>query len=155
MWLFSAAKIVFWLINKSELYIWSRFVSDGLRQSCNSFIRVNAGCLRSNCYNVRHSQLVREFNPSPFDKHRQFSPFSSQYIARPHSLFRIQRHYAAFASTERKSRKMLMYLTALVFVMVGCSYAAVPLYRRFCQATGYGGTVQRREVCIYIYLLCN
>ncbi|KAK3024448.1 hypothetical protein RJ639_042980 [Escallonia herrerae] len=29
--------------------------------------------------------------------------------------------------------------------MVGCSYAAVPLYRRFCQATGYGGTVQRRE----------
>ncbi|KAJ0618637.1 putative cytochrome c oxidase assembly protein CtaG/Cox11 [Helianthus annuus] len=22
--------------------------------------------------------------------------------------------------------------------------AAVPLYRRFCQATGYGGTVQRR-----------
>ncbi|GFS39479.1 cytochrome c oxidase assembly protein CtaG / Cox11 family [Actinidia rufa] len=27
----------------------------------------------------------------------------------------------------------------------GYSYAAVPLYRRFCQATGYGGTVQRRE----------
>ncbi|KAK3409509.1 hypothetical protein EUGRSUZ_J01628 [Eucalyptus grandis] len=25
------------------------------------------------------------------------------------------------------------------------SYAAVPLYRRFCQATGYGGTIQRRE----------
>lgn len=30
--------------------------------------------------------------------------------------------------------------------MVGCTYAAVPLYRRFCQATGYGGTVQRKEV---------
>nr|CAD1822397.1 unnamed protein product [Ananas comosus var. bracteatus] len=29
--------------------------------------------------------------------------------------------------------------------MVGASYAAVPLYRRFCQATGYGGTVRRRE----------
>ncbi|KAF3948254.1 hypothetical protein CMV_025727, partial [Castanea mollissima] len=26
-----------------------------------------------------------------------------------------------------------------------CTYAAVPLYRRFCQATGYGGTTQRRE----------
>ncbi|KAJ0435047.1 putative cytochrome c oxidase assembly protein CtaG/Cox11 [Helianthus annuus] len=26
--------------------------------------------------------------------------------------------------------------------------AAVPLYRRFCQATGYGGTVQRREVSV-------
>jgi cytochrome c oxidase assembly protein subunit 11 len=31
-----------------------------------------------------------------------------------------------------------------VFVgMVGLSYAAVPLYRAFCQATGYGGTTQR------------
>ncbi|GKC27499.1 cytochrome c oxidase assembly protein COX11, mitochondrial [Tanacetum coccineum] len=40
---------------------------------------------------------------------------------------------------------MLYYLTGLVFAMVGCTYAAVPLYRRFCQATGYGGTVQRRE----------
>ncbi|CAI0462134.1 unnamed protein product [Linum tenue] len=39
-----------------------------------------------------------------------------------------------------------MYLTGLVAVMVGCTYAAVPLYRTFCQATGYGGTVQRREV---------
>jgi len=29
--------------------------------------------------------------------------------------------------------------------MVGLTYAAVPLYRTFCQATGYGGTVQRKE----------
>ncbi|XP_062214771.1 cytochrome c oxidase assembly protein COX11, mitochondrial-like [Phragmites australis] len=29
--------------------------------------------------------------------------------------------------------------------MVGASYAAVPLYHRFCQATGYGGTVQHRK----------
>jgi cytochrome c oxidase assembly protein subunit 11 len=35
---------------------------------------------------------------------------------------------------------------AAVFVgMVGLSYAAVPLYRIFCQATGYGGTTQRSE----------
>jgi cytochrome c oxidase assembly protein subunit 11 len=33
---------------------------------------------------------------------------------------------------------------AAVFVgMVGLSFAAVPLYRAFCQATGYGGTTQR------------
>ena len=33
---------------------------------------------------------------------------------------------------------------ALVFVaMVGAAYAAVPLYRAFCQATGYDGTVRR------------
>ncbi|KAI8540947.1 hypothetical protein RHMOL_Rhmol08G0024500 [Rhododendron molle] len=55
------------------------------------------------------------------------------------------RQYATHSSREQKSNKMLIYLTGLVFAMVGCSYAAVPLYRRFCQATGYGGTVQRRE----------
>ncbi|WP_309605718.1 cytochrome c oxidase assembly protein [Phenylobacterium sp.] len=29
--------------------------------------------------------------------------------------------------------------------MVGAAYAAVPLYRAFCQATGYGGTVRKAE----------
>ncbi|KAL0423310.1 UNVERIFIED_CONTAM: Cytochrome c oxidase assembly protein COX11, mitochondrial [Sesamum radiatum] len=57
----------------------------------------------------------------------------------------FSRQYATHANAEKKSKKMLFYLTGLVFAMVGCSYAAVPLYRRFCQATGYGGTVQRRE----------
>ncbi|KAI4340440.1 hypothetical protein MLD38_025273 [Melastoma candidum] len=49
------------------------------------------------------------------------------------------------AHSEKSSRKMLWYLSALVVPMVGSSYAAVPLYRRFCQATGYGCTVHRRE----------
>ncbi|KAJ6818152.1 putative cytochrome c oxidase assembly protein COX11, mitochondrial [Iris pallida] len=52
---------------------------------------------------------------------------------------------AAAASRDRSSRKTLVYLLGLAGAMVGASYAAVPLYRRFCQATGYGGTVQRRE----------
>lgn len=47
---------------------------------------------------------------------------------------------------QKKSEAMLMYLVAMVVAMVGMTYAAVPLYRKFCQATGYGGTVQRREV---------
>jgi cytochrome c oxidase assembly protein subunit 11 len=36
-------------------------------------------------------------------------------------------------------------LTAMVALMVGAAYAAVPLYKIFCQATGYGGTTQRAE----------
>ncbi len=35
-----------------------------------------------------------------------------------------------------------MYLIAVAIATVGASYAAVPLYRVFCQQTGYGGTVQ-------------
>ncbi|KAG6487248.1 hypothetical protein ZIOFF_055833 [Zingiber officinale] len=46
---------------------------------------------------------------------------------------------------DHSSRKTLVYLLGLAGAMVGATYAAVPLYRRFCQATGYGGTVQRRE----------
>jgi cytochrome c oxidase assembly protein subunit 11 len=48
----------------------------------------------------------------------------------------------------RTPRKLNLGLTAAacaVFVaaMVGASFAAIPLYRIFCQATGYNGTVQR------------
>ncbi|KAJ4827830.1 Cytochrome c oxidase assembly protein cox11, mitochondrial [Turnera subulata] len=67
---------------------------------------------------------------------------------KPHMGFSRQYFSTYGASADasgQKSRKMLMYLSGLVVTMVGCSYAAVPLYRRFCQATGYGGTVQRRE----------
>jgi cytochrome c oxidase assembly protein subunit 11 len=34
---------------------------------------------------------------------------------------------------------------AVVIGMVGLSYAAVPLYYAFCQATGYGGTPRRAD----------
>lgn len=81
----------------------------------------------------------------PGTKRYQFPPYGFQNIGRHCSSFGSRRHYSSNVLQEKKSRKMLIYLTALVFGMVGCSYAAVPLYRRFCQATGYGGTVQRRE----------
>ncbi|RVX01714.1 Cytochrome c oxidase assembly protein COX11, mitochondrial [Vitis vinifera] len=90
-----------------------------------------------------------EFHSGLFDKRRQFSPVDLRYSGRPSycSVLDFRRHYVVDASAEqaRKSKKMLMYLTAVVFAMVAGSYAAVPLYQRFCQATGYGGTVHRRE----------
>ena len=36
-------------------------------------------------------------------------------------------------------------LVAVVCGMVGLSFASVPLYRLFCQATGFGGTTQRAQ----------
>ena len=33
-------------------------------------------------------------------------------------------------------------LVVLVAAMIGLSFAAIPLYRMFCAATGYGGTPQ-------------
>jgi len=42
----------------------------------------------------------------------------------------------------RRSSEQALYLAALVLGMVGATYGAVPLYRLFCQATGFGGTVR-------------
>jgi cytochrome c oxidase assembly protein subunit 11 len=36
-------------------------------------------------------------------------------------------------------------MAGLALTMAGVSFAAVPLYRWFCQVTGYGGTTQRAE----------
>ncbi|XP_013729117.1 cytochrome c oxidase assembly protein COX11, mitochondrial-like [Brassica napus] len=48
------------------------------------------------------------------------------------------RQYFTHSITETKSKKMLEYLTAVVFGMVWLTCAAAPWYRTFCQATGYG-----------------
>jgi cytochrome c oxidase assembly protein subunit 11 len=40
-------------------------------------------------------------------------------------------------------RKTVLGLLAIIAVMGGLVSASVPLYRLFCQATGYGGTTQR------------
>lgn len=44
-----------------------------------------------------------------------------------------------------KNKRMLLMVFGTVFLMVGLSFASVPLYRLFCQMTGYGGTTQRAE----------
>jgi len=45
----------------------------------------------------------------------------------------------------RSNIKVAVGCAAVALSMVGVSYAAVPLYRLFCQITGYGGTTQVAE----------
>ena len=52
-----------------------------------------------------------------------------------------KRDVAQTAAARRKSATALA-LAGVVAGMVGLSYASVPLYRLFCQVTGYGGTTQ-------------
>ena len=48
--------------------------------------------------------------------------------------------------TRNGSRKVPAFIAlATASLMLGLSFAAVPLYRAFCAATGYGGTTQRAE----------
>ncbi|XWS73905.1 hypothetical protein CRYUN_Cryun02cG0169300 [Craigia yunnanensis] len=117
----------------------SRFLPDALYPSY-KFFKASTGC-GNNAWRL----MPRcEFSRRPLTKSLDFHPSGSRCFGRL-SPFSIQRYHASHSSKEQKSKKTLLYLTALAFAMVGSTYAAVPLYRRFCQATGYGGTVQRRE----------
>ena len=49
------------------------------------------------------------------------------------------------AKAPRRHGMLALSLAGLVAAMVGLSFAAVPLYRIFCQATGYNGTPQRAD----------
>lgn len=51
----------------------------------------------------------------------------------------------AGATRRRRNGATVLLLAAVVVGMVGLSFASVPLYRLFCQATGYGGTTQRAQ----------
>ena len=61
---------------------------------------------------------------------------SEELLCLHHSIFFFFFHPKCFPSQKQ---------TALVIGMVGLTYASVPLYRMFCQATGYGGTTQRLQ----------
>ncbi|GAK71816.1 cytochrome c oxidase assembly protein [Agrobacterium rubi] len=54
---------------------------------------------------------------------------------------------AATGTTAKKTSNGSILVLCVVFVcgMVGMAYASVPLYRLFCQVTGYNGTTQRVE----------
>ena len=48
-------------------------------------------------------------------------------------------------SNPNRNLVVALSLVAVAGGMVGLSYAAVPLYRIFCEVTGYGGTPQRAD----------
>ena len=44
------------------------------------------------------------------------------------------------------NRRVALAMVGVVVAMAGLAFAAVPLYRVFCQVTGYGGTTQRAAI---------
>lgn len=49
----------------------------------------------------------------------------------------------ALAATQKSNVKTALMAGAIAIGMVGMGFAAVPLYRVFCQVTGFGGTTMR------------
>jgi cytochrome c oxidase assembly protein subunit 11 len=46
---------------------------------------------------------------------------------------------------QNKNRRVAMIAASVAIGMLGLSYAAVPFYKAFCKATGFGGTTQRAD----------
>ena len=54
-------------------------------------------------------------------------------------------HAAAPMASGRSNRRVAFIALSMALLMLGLGYASVPLYRMFCQVTGYGGTTQRAD----------
>lgn len=53
---------------------------------------------------------------------------------------------AAKASMAKRNARVGVICLFAFFAMVGAAYASVPLYRLFCQMTGFDGTVRKAEI---------
>ena len=49
-------------------------------------------------------------------------------------------------AADQSNSNVAYYGATLAVVVFGVSYASVPLYRMFCQATGFGGTTRRKTI---------
>jgi len=47
------------------------------------------------------------------------------------------------ATLQQRNRRVGIIMAGVVLGMIGLGYASVPLYRMFCQVTGFGGTTMR------------
>ena len=64
---------------------------------------------------------------------------------RAFSSARERARAAAAEELKQKNQRMLLYGSALAISTLALCYASVPLYKVFCQATGFGGTTRRAE----------
>lgn len=87
---------------------------------------------------------LSEGNPTSSSQSAQSRSYEFYRKRQQHnSWFSFRRKPRAKRTTEERNVQVAWYMSAVVIGAVGASYAAVPLYKVFCQATGFGGTTQR------------
>lgn len=96
----------------------------------------------------RTNELRRLFAQRCFSMKLKGAEQSAQ--ARSYEFYRKRQNKSWFSREPRKpltpeerNIQVAWYLSAVVIGAVGATYASVPLYKMFCQATGFGGTTQR------------
>ena len=51
---------------------------------------------------------------------------------------------------DRRNRRTLVAMAAVGLSMLGLGFASVPLYRIFCEQTGFGGTTMRAAANVQV-----
>ena len=78
-----------------------------------------------------------------FKRHEIHSLLVSNHYRRGLQLYSTRSNATRISSNANK--RTVLYMTAIAVGVAGLSYAAVPLYRLYCQTSGYGGTVSKVE----------
>lgn len=75
----------------------------------------------------------------PVSLYRRIFPKSTKQI-------RAENAADAAITSDQRNVQVAWYAAAVVIGSLGATYAAVPLYKVFCQTTGFGGTTQRVRI---------
>ena len=87
--------------------------------------------------NFSHSAVLRrQFLAPKFHYATQTTSPSSNAAAAANRTAYLQARNATYKA---RNRNLLMYTASVLVLGIGVTYAAVPLYRLFCSATGFGG----------------
>lgn len=80
-----------------------------------------------------HLSTTHHFPPQPFRR-------------LPRELIRQRPFSSAKEELSAKNQRTFVYASSIIAGVLGLAYAAVPLYKVFCQATGFGGEVKRADI---------
>jgi cytochrome c oxidase assembly protein subunit 11 len=93
-----------------------------------------------------HLQLISKrglTEPASTAKSAQNRSYEFYRKREPQSWFTRRRSPRRKLTQEERNIQVAWYASAVVVGTIGATYASVPLYKMFCQATGFGGTTQR------------
>lgn len=96
---------------------------------------------------LRYNRTKSKFHSYSCSQQPATSTKTNPSVSADEAQRRAYEHYRksrrSNASNDDRNVKIASYAAAAVIGALGATYAAVPLYKMFCQATGFGGTTQR------------
>jgi cytochrome c oxidase assembly protein subunit 11 len=73
---------------------------------------------------------------------------STNNIEKPESINKndFEQSFKKFERNEKNRRvNIALYMSSMAFLMLGLTYASVPLYKMFCEATGFDGVIGKNK----------